>query len=768
MSVNLSPVGGAAAQFFDDNGNPLSGGKLYTYAAGTTTPLAAYTTSAGDVAHTNPIIFDAAGRVPSGEIWLTQGLEYKFGLFSSTNLLIATFDNIPAINDQTGLLAYEVLLASSAGSNNIGFIQSGLSAVARTAQNKMRETVSPQDFGAIGNGTTDDSVALTNTIANGKNIDLLGLSYLINSKQLFNQIGQTIYNGTLIFNGPITSRLADVTASNVTFENVVFHGNSKQPRSALVYVDTAIDQPKFHNCTFKEILCVNNGTTVLNQTYGLLINPYAVTNFEVIGCTFKNLTKYNDGVTGTPITAATVGLGFIGGICFMKEDLSVPLAAQPIPTAGIVQGSLFENIQTILAAGLSLGNQSEFNDADAIRTYGEPGGAEQLNVAVSDCVFRNCSKRAFKFRASGSTANNCEIYADGMQYGMIVPIDVTSNARIVNVNVYASSAKPVQSGVQWSIGPNANKETLIQGLYISHCIAGIGFFSNPTNQTLENFICKDIFINQASVYGLVGSSPFPLTQNNIVFDGVQIFGSGNACQGVVLPGSSAAQVGNYTLNNVYMKNASLNVQGVNNTLSDVTVEIESSSFVGASTSALLFRVGQNGSGGFQNVANLFINAGGLNTGFLNATRTQVGILIGSNASWRGLRIKLPEGLNQAYNPVEIYGSDWNLDGLTFDSPGNIFIGTTVASVRWAVKNAVRLGNGASESSFLYTANAGTGNGLFENITDFRPTTASTITINNGLGVGNRFIVTNVASKTSNATIVQNGGLATVVNAINFP
>ena len=31
MSVFLSPVGGAGAQFFDNNGNPLSGGKLYTY-----------------------------------------------------------------------------------------------------------------------------------------------------------------------------------------------------------------------------------------------------------------------------------------------------------------------------------------------------------------------------------------------------------------------------------------------------------------------------------------------------------------------------------------------------------------------------------------------------------------------------------------------------------------------------------------------------------------------------------------------------------------
>jgi hypothetical protein len=93
MAVFLSPVGGAAAQFFDNNGVILSGGKLYTYAAGTTTPLASYTSSSGATAHSNPIILDSAGRVPGGEIWLSSA-RYKFVLYTSVNVLIATYDNI--------------------------------------------------------------------------------------------------------------------------------------------------------------------------------------------------------------------------------------------------------------------------------------------------------------------------------------------------------------------------------------------------------------------------------------------------------------------------------------------------------------------------------------------------------------------------------------------------------------------------------------------------------------------------------------------------
>lgn len=97
MSVYLSPVGGAGAQFFDNNGNPLTGGKLYTYAAGTTTPQATYTTSVGNVAHTNPIILDAAGRIPgSSEIWL-QFAPYKFVLKDSNDVTLGTWDNVSGV-----------------------------------------------------------------------------------------------------------------------------------------------------------------------------------------------------------------------------------------------------------------------------------------------------------------------------------------------------------------------------------------------------------------------------------------------------------------------------------------------------------------------------------------------------------------------------------------------------------------------------------------------------------------------------------------------
>ena len=98
MAVTLSPFAGVGAQFFNNDGVPLAGGLINTYAAGTTTPQTTYTTSSGLIAHSNPIVLDSSGRVPTGEIWLTNGVSYKFVLKDSSDNLIATYDNISGIN----------------------------------------------------------------------------------------------------------------------------------------------------------------------------------------------------------------------------------------------------------------------------------------------------------------------------------------------------------------------------------------------------------------------------------------------------------------------------------------------------------------------------------------------------------------------------------------------------------------------------------------------------------------------------------------------
>ena len=132
MAFNLSPLGGAGWQFFDNSGVPLAGGLLYSYEAGTTTPAATYTTSAGNIAHTNPIVLDAAGRPPQ-EIWLANQL-YKLVLKTSAGVLLWTMDNIaglPAANSQNDLVAtagqtaFTVGFTYTVGNNSLSVLVNG-------------------------------------------------------------------------------------------------------------------------------------------------------------------------------------------------------------------------------------------------------------------------------------------------------------------------------------------------------------------------------------------------------------------------------------------------------------------------------------------------------------------------------------------------------------------------------------------------------------------------------------------------------------------
>ena len=95
MAVNLSPIGNGF-QFFDNNGAPLNAGKIYTYQAGSSTPLATYADSSGLTANANPIILGTSGR-PANDIWLLEGYFYKFILKDSSDVTIQTYDNLYGI-----------------------------------------------------------------------------------------------------------------------------------------------------------------------------------------------------------------------------------------------------------------------------------------------------------------------------------------------------------------------------------------------------------------------------------------------------------------------------------------------------------------------------------------------------------------------------------------------------------------------------------------------------------------------------------------------
>ena len=92
MSAFLAPLFGAGWQGFDNQGNVLAGGKLYTYQAGTTSPYATWSDFGLTIPNGNPIILNSAGR-PSSEIWFDSS-SYKVVLTDTNNNIIGTWDNL--------------------------------------------------------------------------------------------------------------------------------------------------------------------------------------------------------------------------------------------------------------------------------------------------------------------------------------------------------------------------------------------------------------------------------------------------------------------------------------------------------------------------------------------------------------------------------------------------------------------------------------------------------------------------------------------------
>lgn len=91
MSTN--PLGSPKFRAFDSNGDPLSGGKLYAYSAGTTNALDTFTTRAGAVANASPVVLDANGEA---DVWLSPGVDYKFVLKTSLDVTQWTVDSFPS------------------------------------------------------------------------------------------------------------------------------------------------------------------------------------------------------------------------------------------------------------------------------------------------------------------------------------------------------------------------------------------------------------------------------------------------------------------------------------------------------------------------------------------------------------------------------------------------------------------------------------------------------------------------------------------------
>lgn len=164
----------------DKFGNVIVGASVAVYVYGTTTPATIYSGNGSGVLPSNTVTTNSLGEFAfyaangrySLSVSATNFVAENFtdfilfdpvdiGAVTATEVAFTPFGTIAATNVQNAIQEVVADLAGASGSSTVGFLQSGTGAVTRTVQAKERDVVSVKDFGAVGDGVTDDTAAFT-------------------------------------------------------------------------------------------------------------------------------------------------------------------------------------------------------------------------------------------------------------------------------------------------------------------------------------------------------------------------------------------------------------------------------------------------------------------------------------------------------------------------------------------------------------------------------------------------------------------------------
>ena len=372
--------------FNDIDGTPLHNGYIYIGTAGLdaqSNPITAYWDSALTQVATQPIR-TINGYAVNGS---TRSNVYVAGEYSAT------------IKNENGTTLFSSTSANLFSSGNVSFIQSGTGAVNRTAQDKMREIVSAKDFGAVGDGVTNDTSALQaflNACKDGRGYIPPG-KYKITStlyvypQYCYNIEGATWDNagttGTVIYNSgtgnAITLDNEPYTPPNydsqIRFANLTVLGNALSQngfyvRHAMIYLENVwsiyngangIYLERGYSSAFKQVTCANNAQNGLSVSY-------AGNALRFDHCVF-NGNSTAGGYAGAYLNGNVSGYNY--GVVFNSCDFTGNGASAASGTGIIIQYS--RGVSLIGCYGESNKSNSIYSDST---TY---------NLAVIGCYWQD-------------------------------------------------------------------------------------------------------------------------------------------------------------------------------------------------------------------------------------------------------------------------------------------------------------------------------------------------------------------------------------------
>lgn len=291
-------------QLFDTNGSPLDDGYVYIGTANAnpeTSPIAIY--------------WDDAGTIPAAQPLRTlNGYLVRSG--TPARVYTAADDFSMTVKDRQGRVVFSVLdatadsnittaLAASSGSSLVGFLQAGTGAQPRTVQSKLRETVSVKDFGAVGDGIVDDTLAIQAAIDS-----TAGALRVLLPPGVF-KTTSTIYlrrNGVHIVGcGPAVSCIKFVNVLG----GIVFSGDAN------TYNSTA----QYESCALEDFEVLSSGSAATDASMIVDLSSFSYSHFNIEAQTRRagGVIYYGQGNAGVaPYYNHIESTGLFGGLDYTQ------------------------------------------------------------------------------------------------------------------------------------------------------------------------------------------------------------------------------------------------------------------------------------------------------------------------------------------------------------------------------------------------------------------------------------------------------------------